>query len=351
MKKVLINVLMIIVLLAGMLSLTGCEGKLKEVTLTTEDDDAKISATLEYSEKSEITLEDGFDDSGKTFVSEKDKWELEVYVVADTTYDDNKEYSKEEDGYKEIEFNGYKGYIYNYSESEIEGAILFDEGEDDNVSKYLSLELRTTDYDNDVDISSVYQLDDVQTILKSIKYNGKEAVTATETKNSTDNDSKPVGEFADRTDGIADKDGLIFIPSFESPNDEIYKAEQRNDNIGIDNYLWYTADNKAYDASSIEVRIIPKSGTYESMEEYIEDKGDLYHFSKETIAGKEYDVYTFGDATPIAKYSKEISGAYMVGNRVVEFHYNMYAEIPDQDLGDTFFKQIMDSVEYSKDFK
>ena len=49
--------------------------------------------------------------------------------------------------------------------------------------------------------------------------------------------------------------------------------------------------------------------------------------------------------------SKEYSGAFMVGNRVVEFHYNMYAEVPDQDLGDTFFNQIMDSIEYSKDFK
>ena len=31
-------------------------------------------------------------------------------------------------------------YIYNDSETEIEGAILFDDGADDNVSKYLSIE-------------------------------------------------------------------------------------------------------------------------------------------------------------------------------------------------------------------
>ena len=348
MKKVLNNLFMIIILLAVVLSLTGCKAKLKEVTLTTEDDDKKISATLGYSEKDEINVRDGYDESGKIFENEKEKWELEIYVVADTTYDDNKEYAEEEEGYKEIEFNGYKGYIYNDSETEIEGAILFDEGADDNVSKYLSIELSSTDYANDVDMSTIYQLDAVQTILKSIKYNGTETVASTDTE---DTNTKPAGEFADRTDGIADKDGQIFIPSFESPKPELYKAEQRNDNIGIDNYLWYTPENRTYDASSIEVRIIPKSGTFESMEEYIEDKGDLYHFSKETIAGKEYDVYTFGDSTPIEKFSKNISGAFMVGNRVVEFHYNMYAEVPDQDLGDTFFNQIMDSVEYSKDFK
>ena len=41
----------------------------------------------------------------------------------------------------------------------------------------------------------------------------------------------------------------------------------------------------------------------------------------------------------------------MVGNKVVEFSYNVYAEVPDQDLGDTFFNQIINSIEYSKDMK
>ena len=57
MKKVLNNVFMIIVLLAVMLGLTGWEGKLKEVTLTTEESDTKISATLGYSEKSRSSSE------------------------------------------------------------------------------------------------------------------------------------------------------------------------------------------------------------------------------------------------------------------------------------------------------
>ena len=41
----------------------------------------------------------------------------------------------------------------------------------------------------------------------------------------------------------------------------------------------------------------------------------------------------------------------MVGNRVVEFSYNMYKDIEDQSAGDIFFNQIMNSIEYSKDFK
>ena len=131
----------------------------------------------------------------------------------------------------------------------------------------------------------------------------------------------------------------------------LYKAEQKNDNVGIDNYLWYIAEDKAYEASGIEVRIFPKDESFESMEEYIEDKGDMYHWSKATIAGKEYDTYTFGsDSTVPSKYSKYYSGAFMVGDKVVEFSYNMYAEVPNQELGDEFFNNIINSIEYSKDF-
>ena len=41
----------------------------------------------------------------------------------------------------------------------------------------------------------------------------------------------------------------------------------------------------------------------------------------------------------------------MVGNRVVEFSYTMFKDIEDQSIGDTFFNQVMNSIEYSKDFK
>lgn len=182
--------------------------------------------------------------------------------------------------------------------------------------------------------------------------------TVTETAETKDDENEDeeekianYGEFSSRStsEGLSDKEGSIFIPSYESPNKELYKAEQRNDNVGIDNYLWYISDSKAYDASSIEVRVFPKSKSYASMDEYIKDKGDMYHWSKQTVAGKEYDTYTFGSDEKVpAKYSKYYKGAFMVGNKVVEFSYNVYAEIPDQDLGDTFFNKIIDSIEYSK---
>ena len=77
----------------------------------------------------------------------------------------------------------------------------------------------------------------------------------------------------------------------------------------------------------------------------------MYTWSKTTVAGKEYDTFIFGQGSTIAKFSKDVQGAFMVGNRVVEFSYTMFKDIEDQSIGDTFFNQIMDSIEYSKDFK
>lgn len=355
-KKVIAGIIAAVVVIAviiGIICITK-GGKLQEVTLT-EDlgyDDTKISATFGYSKKAGFTEKEDDLDNVMELENESKNYSVELALLADTTYGTNKESSKEdEEEYKEVKFNKYDGYIYKGSDSRIEGNILLEEDETQFI--YLSLTVEILDSfeeGKEVDITSIYESKEVQNILNSIKYNGKTTVD-TNSETTEETKTEATGEFAGRTDGIADEKGFIFIKKFDSPDETLFRAEQRNDNIGIDNYLWYIAENKAYESSGIEVRIIPRDAEYSSFEEYKEDKGDLYHWSKTKIAGKEYDTYTFGsDSSTPEKFSKNYSGAYMVGNRVIEFHYNMYKEIPDQSAGDTFFKQIMNSVEYSKDF-
>ena len=357
-KKVILGIIAAVVVIGVVIAIVCTKGgKLQEVTLTEElySGESKMSATVGYSKKAGFTeeKEEGLDSYIK-LNNEAKNYSVELSLCADTTYENNKEVSKEEDeDFKEVKFNQYNGYIYKGSDSRIEGNILLEGNEEDNQYKYIKLTVEILDaYEEgkEVDIKSIYDSKEVQMILNSIKYNGETAVQKTE-ESSEEVKTENQGEFAGRTDGISDKDGLIFIKSFNSPDETLYKAEQRNDNIGIDNYLWYMSEKKAYESSGIEVRIIPKDTEYSSFEEYKKDKGDLYHWSKTKIAGKEYDTYTFGsDPSTPEKFSKNYSGAFMVGNKVVEFHYNMYKEIPNQSLGDTFFNQIMDSVEYSKEF-
>ena len=356
-KKVLIGIIAVVVVCAVVIGIVCITkgGKLKEATLK-EDlgyEDSQISATVGYSAKAGFTEKEDELDNFIELENKDKNYSVELGLRVDTTYESNKDGSKEEEGYKEVKFNKYDGYIYKASDSRITGAILLEGNEEDNLYKYIALDVEIIDtYEEgkEVSIDSIYESKEVQTILNSIKCIGVSKIEDSEEAKEEDKQARK-GEFADRTDGISDKDGLIFIPSFKSPNEELYKAEQRNDNIGIDNYLWYTSDKKAYESSGIEVRIIPKTTEYASFDEYKEDKGDLYHWSKTKIAGKEYDTYTFGsDSKTPEKYSVYHSGAFMVGNKVVEFHYNMYKEVPDQSAGDKFFTQIMNSVEYSKDF-
>ena len=363
-KKVIgiIAAVIVIAIVVGIILITK-NGKLEEVKIPLQIDflEKTVSATIGYPKNKGITVEDGDSEDTKIFTNKDKNYTLEIALTENSTYNENKDYYKEEDeGFEEVKFKNFTGYILKGS-YDVEGKILLEDLEDQNAFIYLIFELDPIESyidDTEVDVYSLYKLDEVQKILNSIKYdNGenteeetKDAINKKEEKEKTSN----YGEFSDRerTEGTSDKDGLIFIPNFKSPDETLYKAEQRNDNVGVDNYLWYMADDKAYEASGIEVRVFPKSGKFENLDEYIKDKGDMYHWTKQTIAGKEYDTFTFGSDSSIApKFSKYYTGAFMIGNRVVEFSYNMYAELPDQSLGDTFFNQIINSIEYSKDFK
>ena len=360
-KKIIGIIVAVIVIVAIAIVIVLGLGKenLEEVKLPLQIEtlERTVSVTVGYPKNKGITVEGTDSESAKTFKNKEKNYSLELTLQEDTTYQDNKEYAMEEENYEEIKVGDYSGYVVK-GEHDIDGSILLEDASDQNVSVYLTFDLEAIESyidGNWVDLKPIYNTDEIQTILKSIKYDKGEN-TSSETKKSIDDKKEEAktsnyGEFASRsrTEGTSDKDGLIFIPSFESPKPELYRAEQRNDNVGVDNNLWYTAENSSYNASGIEVRIFPKSESYESMEEYIEKKGDMYHWSKQTIAGKEYDTYTFGSNSSIAtKYSKYYNGAFMVGNKVIEFSYNIYAEVPDQDLGDEFFNNIINSIEYSK---
>ena len=252
--------------------------------------------------------------------------------------------------YKETEIAGHQAYtIKKNNNFAVQYGILLDEYDKDHNKNYgVKIVVSKNSLKLDAfDPSAFVETDAFKTLLNSLKFEGSESGN-TENNN---NEKKNYGEFASRTDGMSDKDGLIFIKKYDSPKADVYKAEQRNNNVGIDNYLWYTNEKRQYESSGIEVRVFPQKGTFNNLDEYKNKKGSMYTWGKTTIGGKEYDTFVFSNSTPAAKYSKYYNGAFMIGNRVIEFSYNMYAEVPDQDLGDTFFSQIINSIECSKDFK
>ena len=359
MKKTLSLIVIISILVFGLFILTGCEnggGSNKPENKNIENIEiAGNFGKLTFQMPKETGYELKVDTNKGTLTQKDNKSTIEFYLMNTSKSSiimQEKDFSKSAySDYKEIEINGHKAYTIKKSNNfAIQYGILMEEYDKEHNKNYgvkivvSKNSLKLEEFDPSVFIES----EAFKMILSTLKFEG---ATTENTTEANKNEMKNYGEFSTRNDGISDKDGLLFIKKYDSPKPEIYKAEQRNDNVGIDNYLWYTTENRKYNSSSIEVRIFPKSGTYTDIEEYKTKKGNMYTWSKTTIAGKEYDTYVFSTSTPDSKYSQYHNGAFMVGNKVVEFSYSMYAEIPDQDLGDTFFNQILNSIEYSKDFK
>lgn len=355
MRKILSIMLVAVLLLSSLFILTGCDNK--------ENNDENVEKFEIEAKFGKLTFnlpkDTGYElktDTNKGTLTHKDnKSTIEIYLM-DTSK--SSIIMKEKDfaaskytDYKETEIAGHQAYsIRETNNFSAQYGIILDEYDKDH-GKFHGLKIKVSKNSlklDEFDPAAFVESDAFKTLLNSLKL---ELNAETETTDNNSKETKNYGEFENRTDGISDKKGLIFIKKYDSPKPELYRAEQKNDNVGIDNWLWYLSENKKYEASSIEVRIFPQDGTYNTIDDYKTKKGNMYTWSKTTIAGKEYDTFIFGSGSTIAKYSKYYQGAFMVGNRVVEFSYNMYEEIPDQDLGDTFFNQILDSIEYSESFK
>ena len=176
MKKILSMLLVGIMIL----SLSACGASKSTVTLTQIcDEDESISATVtvgygdgivpdntELDEASEVKL-----------VNEEKNFDVELYLYFDDNFDGYKDDASEEDGYKEVKYSGYEGYLYPCDEYEYEVCLkVADEG-DYQVFLFAYVapysELIDTETTN---MEEIFNLKEVQDILNSIKYKGTNEV-------------------------------------------------------------------------------------------------------------------------------------------------------------------------------
>lgn len=356
MKKIISLILVAVMLGISLFTLTGCDNNgdndKEKKNVDSYEVEAKFGGKLTFDMPKDTGYEFS-EETNKAILKHKENASTITIYLLNTSKTSiimkENDFSKSSySDYKTIEVNGHEAYTIKKSNNfSVTYGILLDEYDKDHGKNHgVKIEvsknsLKTEEFDP----SAFVESDAFKTLLNSLKfeYNSEEVA-------EQNNTMKNYGEFESRTDGISDKNGLLFIKKYDSPNAELYRAEQRNDNVGIDNYLWYLGKS-SYKDTSVEVRVFPQSGNFDDMEAYKTKKGSQYTWSKTTIAGKEYDTFVFANSTPAAKYSQYVQGAFMVENRVVEFSYSMYKDIEDQTVGDTFFNQIMNSIEYSKDFK
>lgn len=152
------------------------ENKGEKLTLlqyTEEDYDAMISVDFFYPDNADITIEIDEEDPYCADITYEDEGVIiSPSLFEDTTFDDNKEYAKEEEEtYTEFEISGYDCYAYE----DFGGYWIYAHLEKlyENTDRYLVITIDPVDFDEPVaEGAELYEIDEVKEIVDSFVYNG-----------------------------------------------------------------------------------------------------------------------------------------------------------------------------------
>ena len=139
-------------------------------------DSVELNAIVKYPKGDKVEDYDKEDPYSVTFKNEKKNYEVNLTLAEEAggTYEDNKEGSKQEEGYTEAKFGNYSGYYYKDG-YDIEGFILLDPHDETNSYRYINFDVSLIDeYDNEKeewkDVTPIFKSSRIQNILKSIEY-------------------------------------------------------------------------------------------------------------------------------------------------------------------------------------
>jgi len=162
------------------LSLTACGGGGSSLTLTQVcDDDETITATVNVGYGGSTVLDDStlFGEDEAQLLNEEKNFSMEFYMYFDDTYEDYKTDAEGCEGYQEVKYSGYEGYMYLYDEFEYEICLKLADENDCQVIlfAYVAPESQLIDTET-TDMEQIFNQKEVQDILNSIKYKGTKKV-------------------------------------------------------------------------------------------------------------------------------------------------------------------------------
>lgn len=127
-KKIVTSVLLIVLLIAGLFTLTGCGAEktkkpegIKETILihnSYNNDGTKVSLDVYYPENAGIEVEDKYEGC-KILTDKEDNYKITIRFNEDSTYIDGKKFDSERyvDTYKEFKLGEYDAYSYESNRS------------------------------------------------------------------------------------------------------------------------------------------------------------------------------------------------------------------------------------------
>jgi len=161
-------VLTIIVAIASLISASS------KRTLEIYDQKTGYKTTFKYPAKKGYSVEKSEENTGTfpsvTFVNEEKniKCEIYYYETSNSLFERNKSLRENSDNYKEFTINGYNGYSYTAG-LVLQSDILLKKSEDDrNLVLYIFME--KYDEQKDGNMNEIFNSNEMQEILKTIKF-------------------------------------------------------------------------------------------------------------------------------------------------------------------------------------
>lgn len=165
------------IILAGLmiLSLAACGGGGPAVTITQAcEDDETMSATVTVGYK-DGTIPSETDAYEAELINEEKDFSVEFYLYFDNGLDYFVDDAKKEETYKEVKYSGFEGYMYQYDDYEYEICLYLDEKDDYDVYLFAYVAPGSELIDTETtDMEALFNQEDVQNILNSVKYKGIE---------------------------------------------------------------------------------------------------------------------------------------------------------------------------------
>ena len=173
MKK-LVALFLAVVLVLSLVACGGGSAKLANSITLKVDDDEETHYEVKLGYPNGVKLDGADLDSSCTITSEGKDYEIYAVLVSDSTYNDSKEYGKENyELFKEGKFGGFNGYSYKESDFTYHAAVFLTESEYQGISIYLDFSIGSASRDLQKTAEQIFNDAEVQQILNSIEFLGK----------------------------------------------------------------------------------------------------------------------------------------------------------------------------------
>ena len=171
------KVIYIMSLLFVTILLLGCnkQDNVELISINFEDEQFGFLTTFEYDKTLDYSLISGpvIENEYATMIMTSERLNLKIDFAYDELtkeqYDINKKSVSKYDSYKEYKYNGYNAYAFATGDDALYAYIIFSNNQN-SINPALYIQFSLIDMNNKTDLKKIYNSNEIQSLLKSIKF-------------------------------------------------------------------------------------------------------------------------------------------------------------------------------------